>query len=41
MLYFLVLNRQYVDVYLNDKKFMEYEFQNLDNDLDPFFYKVK
>lgn len=41
MLYFLVLNRQYVDVYLNDKKFMEYEFQNLDNDLAPFFYKVK
>ena len=36
-LYFIILNRQYIDVFLNDELFMEYEYDQLDNILSPFF----
>lgn len=36
-LYFIVLNRQYVDVYLDEESFLEYEWSGLDNVLSPFF----
>lgn len=39
-LYFIILNRQYIDVFLNDELFMEYEFDQLDNILSPFFEKL-
>ena len=39
--YFIVLNRQYIDVYLNGKLFIEYEWSHLDNILSPFFEKVR
>ena len=40
-LYFIVLNRQYIDVYLNEEMFIEYELSSLDNKLSPFFEKVR
>lgn len=39
-LYFIILNRQYIDVFLNDELFMEYEYNQLDNILSPFFEKL-
>ncbi len=39
-LYFIVLNRQYIDVYLNEELFMKYEWPHLDNILIPFFEKI-
>lgn len=39
-LYFIILNRQYIDVFLNDELFMEYEYDQLDNILSPFFEKL-
>lgn len=39
-LYFIILNRQYIDVFLNDELFMEYEFDQLGNILSPFFEKL-
>ena len=40
-LYFIVLNRQYIDVYLNEELFIEYEWSRFDNILSPFFEKVR
>ncbi len=40
-LYFIILNRQYIDVFLNDELFMEYEYDQLGNVLSPFFEKLR
>lgn len=40
-LYFIVLNRQFIDVYLNEELFIEYEWSSLNNILSPFFEKVR
>ena len=39
-LYFIILNRQYIDVFLNDELFMEYEYDESHNILSPFFEKL-
>ena len=36
-MYFIFLNRQYIDVYCNGSQYMEYEFDGLDDDFRPFF----
>ena len=36
-IYFVFLNRQYIDVYQNGKQYMEYEFDGLEDDFAPFF----
>lgn len=36
-MYFIFLNRQYIDVYCNGEPYMEYEFDGLDDDFRPFF----
>lgn len=40
-LYLIILNRQYIDVFLNDELFMEYEYDQLGNVLSPFFEKLR
>ena len=36
-IYFVFLYRQYIEVYVNGKHYMEYEFEDLDDDFKPFF----
>ena len=36
-IYFVFLDRQYIDVYANGKQYMQYEFADLDDDFSPFF----
>ena len=38
--YFVFLDRQYIDVYKNGKRFMQYEFKDLEDDFSPFFEKI-
>ena len=40
-LYFIVLNRKYIDVYLNEELFIEYQWKEYGNILDPFFEKIR
>ena len=35
--YFVFLYHQYIEVYVNGKHYMEYEFEDLDDDFKPFF----
>ena len=39
-IYFVFLDRQYIDVYKNGKRFMQYEFKDLEDDFSPFFEKI-
>ena len=39
-IYFVFLDRQYIDVYKNGKRFMQYEFDGLEDYFSPFFEKI-
>ena len=40
-IYFVFLDRQYIDVYLNGEKYMQYEFDGLEDDLAPFYESLE
>ena len=39
-IYFVFLDRQYIDVYANGEQYMQYEFNGLEDDFSPFFESV-
>ena len=40
-IYFIFLDRQYIDVYANGKQYMQYTFKDLDDDFAPFFASLE
>ena len=40
-IYFVILDRQYIDVYFNGEPYMQYEYDDLEDDFSPFFESLE